>query len=197
MPAPEPKPAPAPKKDEQVSKLKFEKKDDIVKRPPILFDQDCQTDKHMLEAWFAKKTLDNEAGTDPIKIEREVNNNSTMVQTEPDLDGIYRERDEPVPFEMPEGQFDKPGVQILKFPLPEMRLVQPPKTPLPIDERRDWVNSPLYTFLSKYHLREMLDSGKLKLLEGEKRPVTPTEEVEIPNKALKLGPLANPTAAQK
>lgn len=120
---PAPKPAPAPKKDEQVSKLKFEIKDDIIKRPPILFDQDCQTDQHMLEAWLAKKTLDNEVGTDPIKFERDVNNNSTMVQTEPDLDGIYRERDEPVPFVVPEGEFDKPGVQILKYPLPEMRLI--------------------------------------------------------------------------
>lgn len=97
------------------------------------------------------------------------------------VEDIYRERQEPVPIEMPEGEFDKPGVQILKDPLPELRSYVPPRTPLPIEEQRDWSHSSLYKFISVAHLRELVDQGKVSLMKGEQRPPTPTEIVNVMN----------------
>lgn len=41
------------------------------------------------------------------------------------------------------------------------------------EDPRDWAESPLYKFLSLEHLKVLIDRGKLKLIDGERRPESP------------------------
>lgn len=43
------------------------------------------------------------------------------------------------------------------------------------EDPRDWAESPLYKFLSLEHLKVLIDRGKLKLIDGERRPESPPQ----------------------
>lgn len=99
--------------------------------------------------------------TDPVKILREQKVACSFVQTDPNLDGLYREVDEPNTLQLPDGKFDKSGEHTQKQPQTEKMPGIRPRTPPTREELRDWADSRLWKFVEESYLRQMIDDGRV------------------------------------
>lgn len=117
------------------------------------FDDSCQTGTDLIENYVKKVTKDGEVGTEPVKILKDQKIACSSVQTDVNLDGLYREVDEPVTLPLPEGKHDKSGSHVQNLPRAEKMPGVRPRTPPPKEELRDWADSPLWKFVQESHLR--------------------------------------------